>query len=162
MSTIKILLVDDREDNLMSIEAIFASHDYQFVRANSGRQALKILLKEQDFNLILMDVKMPGLSGFETASLIYEREKLKDIPIIFITAHSYNDESVYEGYKAGAVDYIYKPIKPELLKAKVAVFVDLHKKTQALMESEEVLKDISANLENEINERRHSDRKSVV
>lgn len=157
MSTIKILLVDDREDNLMSIEAIFASHDYQFVRANSGRQALKILLKDQDFNLILMDVKMPGLSGFETASLIFEREKLKDIPIIFITAHSYNDESVYEGYKAGAVDYIYKPIKPELLKAKVAVFVDLHKKTQALMESEVTLKDINTNLKNEINERRHSE-----
>jgi signal transduction histidine kinase len=157
MATIKILLVDDREDNLLSIEAIFASHDYRFVKANSGRQALKILLKEQDFNLILMDVKMPGLSGFETASLIYEREKLRDIPIIFITAHSYNDETIYEGYKAGAVDYIYKPIKPELLKAKVSVFVDLHKKTQALMESEIVLKDINTNLENEINERRYSE-----
>src|SRR5687767_9700444 len=111
MSDIKILIVDDREDNLLSIEAIFALDNYQFIKANSGRQALKILLKDQDFNLILMDVKMPGLSGFETASLIYEREKLKEIPIIFITAHSYSDETIYEGYKAGAVDYIYKPIK---------------------------------------------------
>jgi len=112
MSTIKILLVDDREDNLMSIETILNSSEYQIVKANSGRHALQILLKEQDFSLILMDVKMPGLSGFETASLIYEREKLKKIPIIFITAHSYSDENVYQGYKAGAVDYIYKPIKP--------------------------------------------------
>src|SRR5579862_7566885 len=104
MSNIKILLVDDREDNLLSIEAILASDDYHIVKANSGRQALQILLKEQDFSLILMDLKMPGLSGFETASLIYEREKLKKIPIIFITAHSYSDESIYEGYKAGAVD----------------------------------------------------------
>src|SRR5436853_645204 len=124
MSDVKILLVDDRADNLVSIETILGSQGYQFVKANSGREALKILLKEQDFTIILMDVKMPGLSGFETASLIYEREKLKKIPIIFITAHSYNDEIIYEGYKTGAVDYIYKPIKPELLKAKVAVFID--------------------------------------
>src|SRR5437867_3902158 len=119
MSEVKILLVDDRADNLISIESILSSQGYHFVKANSGRDALKVLLKEQDFTLILMDVKMPGLSGFETASLIYEREKLRNIPIIFITAYSYSDEKVYEGYKTGAVDYIYKPIKPQLLKAKV-------------------------------------------
>src|SRR6478672_8700356 len=79
----KILLVDDRDDNLMSIEAILTPDNYNLVKANSGRQALKILLQEYDFALILMDVQMPNLNGFETASLIYEREKLRHIPIIF-------------------------------------------------------------------------------
>ena len=87
----KILLVDDREDNLLSIEAILAPDGYQFFRAYSGLQALKILLNEFDFAMILMDVKMPVLSGFETATLIYEREKLRHIPIIFITANNYGD-----------------------------------------------------------------------
>lgn len=140
MSEIKILLVDDREDNLVSIEAILASDGYDFVRARSGREALKILLTHQDFHLILMDVKMPGLSGVETAALIYERDKLKDIPIIFITAFSYNEENIYEGYKAGAVDYIYKPINPQLLKAKVAVFVDIYKKNLELKRLNSTLK----------------------
>src|ERR1044071_1229187 len=100
----KILLVDDREDNLLSIETILESGGYQFVKASSGRQALKILLNEFDFALILMDVKMPNLNGFETAALIYEREKLKHIPIIFITAHNYGDENIYKGYRPCAVD----------------------------------------------------------
>src|SRR5215217_4085737 len=112
----KILLVDDREDNLLSIETILAPAGYTFVKALSGREALKILLHEYDFALILMDVKMPNLGGFETASLIYERDKLRHIPIIFITAHSYDAENVFLGYKAGAVDYIYKPINPDLLR----------------------------------------------
>ncbi len=157
MPEIKILLVDDREDNLLSIESIFAMDDYHIVKANSGRQALQILLKDQSFNLILMDVKMPGLSGFETASLIYERDKLKNIPIIFITAHSYNEQSVYEGYRTGAVDYIYKPIRPELLRSKVAVFVDLYKKTQALVSQEMELRAINKNLEKEVKERKQSE-----
>src|SRR6201995_1173208 len=112
----KILLVDDREDNLMSIEAILGTDGYQFVKANSGRNALKILLTAFDFALILMDVKMPNLNGFETAELIYEREKLKHIPIIFITANNFGDENIFKGYRSGAVDYIYKPINPELLR----------------------------------------------
>src|ERR1044072_8795687 len=121
----KILLVDDREDNLLSIESILEPEGYVFMKALSGREALKVLLNEYDFALILMDVQMPNLSGFETASLIYEREKLRHIPIIFITANSYSDEHIFRGYKAGAVDYIYKPINPILLKAKVSVFVEL-------------------------------------
>src|SRR5947207_4189877 len=129
----KILLVDDREDNLMSMEAILAPDDYLFVKANSGRQVLKILLTEVDFALILMDVQMPNLNGFETAALIYEREKLKHIPIIFITAHNYGEENVYKGYRAGAVDYIYKPINADLLRAKVGVFVELYQKNHRLM-----------------------------
>src|SRR6266545_282826 len=124
----KILLVDDREDNLMSMEAILAPDEYLFVKANSGRQALKILLTEIDFALILMDVKMPNLNGFETAALIYEREKLKHIPIIFITANNYGEENIFKGYRMGAVDYIYKPINADLLRAKVGVLVDLYRK----------------------------------
>ncbi len=102
---IKILLVDDREDNLTSMQAVLEKDGYTFRRANSGQQALKILLHEFDFTLILMDVLMPNLNGFETATLIYERERLKHIPIIFITANN-NDNNAFKGYLAGAVDYI--------------------------------------------------------
>jgi signal transduction histidine kinase len=153
----KILLVDDREDNLMSIEAILGTDGYQFVKANSGRQALKVLLTEFDFALILMDVKMPNLNGFETAELIYEREKLKHIPIIFITANNFGDENIFKGYRSGAVDYIYKPINPELLRAKVSVFIDLYKKNHKLLQQEQTLKNINKSLESEINERKNSE-----
>jgi len=155
----KILLVDDREDNLMSIEAILGTDGYNFVKANSGRQALKILLTEFDFALILMDVKMPNLNGFETAELIYEREKLKHIPIIFITANNFGDENIFKGYRSGAVDYIYKPINPELLRAKVGVFVDLYRKNHKLLLQEQTLKSINKSLESEINERKASEEK---
>lgn len=153
----KILLVDDREDNLISMEAILGTTHYRFEKANSGRQALKILLKEYDFALILMDVKMPGLNGFETAELIYERERLKNIPIIFITAHNYDEENIFKGYRAGAVDYIYKPVNPELLTAKVGVFVDLYQKNQKLILQEEKLIEINRSLKNEIKERKISE-----
>lgn len=155
----KILLVDDRDDNLFSLETILEADGYQFVKANSGRQALKILLNEFDFALILMDVKMPNLNGFETAALIYEREKLKHIPIIFITANNYGEENIFKGYRSGAVDYIFKPINPELLRAKVAVFIDLYKKNHQLLMQEEKLKAINKNLENEIRERKNSEEK---
>jgi signal transduction histidine kinase len=153
----KILLVDDREDNLLSIETILEPGGYQFVKANSGRQALKILLSEIDFALILMDVKMPNLNGFETASLIYEREKLRHIPIIFITAHTHDEDNIFRGYQAGAVDYIYKPINPDLLRAKVSVFVELYRKTHQLMVQEQKLIAINKSLENEIHERKNSE-----
>lgn len=155
----KILLVDDREDNLMSIEAILGTDGYQFVKANSGRQALKILLSEFDFAIILMDVKMPNLNGFETAELIYEREKLKHIPIIFITANNFGEENIFKGYRSGAVDYIYKPINPDLLRAKVNVFIDLYKKNHKLMLQEQTLKTINNSLQSEINERKASEEK---
>jgi signal transduction histidine kinase len=150
---IKILLVDDREDNLFSIEAVLEQNGYTFVRANSGRQALKILLKEQDFSLILMDVQMPDLDGFETASLIYDREKLRHIPIIFITAFDYGEDTMYKGYQSGAVDYIFKPINPALLKAKVSVFIELYKKNHQLMAQEQRLKAINNELEERVKER---------
>lgn len=155
----KILLVDDRDDNLMSIESILQPDGYEIIKANSGRQALKILLSRFDFALILMDVQMPNLNGFETASLIYEREKLRHIPIIFITAHDYGDENVFKGYKSGAVDFIYKPINPDFLRMKVSVFVDLYRKTHQLIAQEQKLIAINKSLENEINERKHSEEK---
>lgn len=155
----KILLVDDREDNLLAIETIFEPDGYRFVKANSGRQALKILLQEFDFALILMDVKMPNLNGFETASLIYERDKLKHIPIIFITANNFGDENLYRGYQAGAIDYIYKPIKPEVLRAKVSVLIDLYKKNRQLLAQEQRLVAINKSLEMEIKERKTSEDK---
>src|SRR5215204_375488 len=153
----KILLVDDREDNLLSIETILEPDGYKFSKANSGRDALKILLKEFDFALILMDVKMPNMNGFETAALIYEREKLKHIPIIFITANNYGEENIFKGYRAGAVDYIYKPVNPDLLRAKVSVFVDLYRKNHRLIAQEQKLVAINKNLENEISERKASE-----
>lgn len=155
----KILLVDDREDNLLSIETIFEPDGYQFVKANSGRQALKILLTEYDFALILMDVKMPNLNGFETASLIYEREKLKHIPIIFITANNFGDENIFKGYQSGAVDYIYKPINPDVLRAKVSVLIDLYRKNRQLLAQEQRLVAINKSLELEIKERKSSEEK---
>jgi signal transduction histidine kinase len=157
----KILLVDDREDNLFSLETILEADGYQFVKANSGRQALKVLLTDFDFALILMDVKMPNLNGFETAALIYEREKLKHIPIIFITANNYGEENIFKGYRSGAVDYIFKPINPELLRAKVSVYIELYKKNHQLLLQEEKLKSINKNLETEIKERKYSEEKII-
>ncbi len=159
MQPTKILLVDDREDNLMSIEAILGPDGYAFYRANSGTEALKILLSETDFALILMDVKMPVLNGFETASLIYERERLKSIPIIFITANNYGDDNVYKGYQAGGIDYILKPINPQILRAKVSVFVNLYRAKQLLIDQEKKLKAINDILNTEIKDRKISEEK---
>lgn len=158
---IKILLVDDKENNLLSMESIFERDGYQLTRANSGKEALKILLKEHDFTLILMDVEMPDINGFEAATMIYQRDKLQHIPIIFITAHSYGDENIFKGYKAGAVDYIYKPIQSELLRAKVAVFVDLYRKNHQLMMQEQKLKAINKSLEIEVKDRIASEEKVI-
>jgi response regulator RpfG family c-di-GMP phosphodiesterase len=155
----KILLVDDREDNLLSMESILETDGYRFVKATSGRDVLKILLTDFDFALVLMDVKMPNLNGFETAALIYEREKLRHIPIIFITANNYGDEYVFKGYRTGAVDYIYKPVNPGLLRAKVSVFIDLYRKNQRLILQEQKLVAINKSLELEVSERKSSEQK---
>lgn len=157
----KILIVDDREDNLLSMESLLELDGYQVVKAASGRQVLKILLTDFDFALILMDVQMPNLNGFETASLIYERERLRHIPIIFITANNYGDENIFRGYRAGAVDYIYKPVNPDLLRAKVGVFVDLYRKNHRLLAQEQKLVAINKNLEMEISERKASEEKVI-
>jgi len=156
---VKILIVDDKENNLLSMESILWKDGYDIVRANSGKEALKILLKDFDFTLILMDVEMPDLNGFDTATMIYQREKLRHIPIIFITAHSYGDENLFKGYRAGAVDYIYKPIQADLLRAKVFVFVELYKKNHQLVQQEQKLIAINRSLEIEIKDRIASEEK---
>jgi len=158
-SDIKLLVVDDREDNLYSIEAILESEGYIIKTANSGRSALRTLLKEEDFTLILMDVQMPGLNGFETATLIYDRDRLKHIPIIFITANDHGEDSVFKGYQMGGVDYIYKPINPALLRAKVAVFAELFKKNHELRVQEQKLVAANRLLGKEIEERIQSENK---
>jgi len=143
---VKILLVDDNDNNLMSMEVALEAGSYVFYKATSGREALRILLKEDDFSLILLDVKMPTMDGYETADLIYQRDKLKHIPIIFITAHDYEEDAMFKGYQAGAVDFIRKPFNVEILRSKVAVFAELHKKNQLLRRQEEKLHSVNSDL----------------
>ncbi len=143
---IKVLLVDDNENNLTSLELVLENEGYIFFKATSGKEALRILLKEEDFSLILLDVQMPIMDGYETAELIYQRDKLKHIPIVFFTAQDYEEESMYRGYKAGAADFIRKPFKPELLRYKVAIFAELHRKNQLLRKQEEKLRLINEDL----------------
>ncbi|NEW80025.1 MAG: response regulator, partial [Gelidibacter sp.] len=137
---VKILLVDDLPQNLFALEIILSNKNYLCVKANSGNEALKILLHQQDFALILIDVQMPEMDGFETVELIREVETLKHVPIIFLTASMDNSSHIFKGYQTGAVDYMIKPLIPEILKAKVAVFVDLYLKNQELLAQKEQLK----------------------
>jgi PAS domain S-box-containing protein len=122
---VDILIVDDRPENLLALEAILEPLHQRLVRASSGEEALRRLL-EREFALILLDVQMPGMNGFETARLIKSRERTKYIPIIFLTAISKEEAYVFEGYSVGAVDYLFKPFQPEILRSKVAAFVDLY------------------------------------
>ena len=140
---VKILMVDDRAENLFALEVILSNENYLCVKASSGTEALKILRREQGFALILMDVQMPVMDGFETIKLICQIEKLKHVPIIFLTASMDTSENIFKGYQAGAVDYMIKPFSPEILKAKVAVFVDLYKKTQKLLVQKEQIKKLN-------------------
>ncbi|HEX8236860.1 MAG TPA: ATP-binding protein [Abditibacteriaceae bacterium] len=126
---VNILLVDDRPENLLALEAILEPLGQNLVRAHSGQEALKHLLRE-DFAVILLDVQMPGIDGFETAALIKERDRTRHIPIIFVTAISKDERYIFQGYSAGAVDYISKPFNPDILKSKVSVFVELFKKNE--------------------------------
>lgn len=143
---VKILLVDDNENNLLSIEASLDTEKYIFYRAMSGKEALRILLKEEDFTLILLDVMMPIMDGYETAELIYQRDKLKHIPIIFVTAHDYEEAAVFKGYKAGAVDFIRKPFNPDILRSKIAVFAELYRKNEQLRQQEVKLQQVNSEL----------------
>src|SRR4051794_16685425 len=140
----KILLVDDRNDNLVAMQAVLAPLECEIATASSGEAALKALL-QGDYAVILLDVQMPGLDGFETAQLIKERERTRDIPIIFVTAISTEPPHIHRGYAAGAVDYLFKPYDPEVLRAKVSVFLALHEATRALSESEELWRSIFEN-----------------
>ncbi|MGI5492871.1 response regulator [Microtetraspora malaysiensis] len=136
----KILLVDDREENLIALEAILSSLDLIPVRARSGEEALKALLGNE-FALILLDVRMPGMDGFETAAHIKRRERTRNIPIIFLTVVDSAPDYAFRGYAAGAVDYLTKPFDPWVLRAKVAVFVELYYMNQRLTEQAALLRD---------------------
>jgi len=143
---INILLVDDRKEDLLSMEVILANTEYRFYKASSGREALRILLKDKDFAIILIDVQMPQLDGYETTALIRESESFKHIPIIFLTANNDKPDNIFAGYQAGAVDYMIKPVIPEILRAKVAAFAELHRKTKELQIQKEELEQRSLEL----------------
>jgi len=149
---VKILLVDDKKENLLSLSLALENKGYSFVEASSGKEALKILLKEQDFAIILMDVQMPELTGLETAEMIRQSDKLKSIPIIFLTAGNNTADNIFNGYKAGAVDYMFKPYIADVLRAKVDVFVDLYRKKQELVFHRERLEILNMQLEQRSND----------
>ncbi|MEH2371644.1 hybrid sensor histidine kinase/response regulator [Nostoc sp.] len=128
---VNILLVDDKLENLLALEAILEKLGENLVRATSGEEALRCLL-HQDFAVILLDVQMPGMDGFETATLIRNRGRSRHTPIIFLTAFSTSDQMLFKGYALGAVDYLLKPLDPNILTSKVIVFVELFKKTEAV------------------------------
>ncbi len=138
-SKVDILLVDDRPEGLLALEAVLARADYNLVRAGSGEEALAKVLTH-DFSVILMDVQMPGLDGLETVALIKQREKSKSIPVIFMTANNKDLSFVHRGYIAGAVDYIFKPIDSEILRSKISVFVELHQQREQLKHQAELLR----------------------
>ncbi|RBQ21408.1 response regulator [Spongiactinospora rosea] len=136
----KILLVDDREENLIALEAILSSLDIVPVRARSGEEALKALLSTE-FALILLDVRMPGMDGFETAAHIKRRERTRNIPIIFLTVVDSAPDYAFRGYAAGAVDYLTKPFDPWVLRAKVSVFVELYTMNRRMTEQAALLRE---------------------
>jgi len=143
---INILLVDDNEGNLLALEAILAAPDRNLVRASSGDEALRYLL-DHDSAVILLDVYMPGIDGLETAALIRGRERSRDIPIIFLTADNAGSALLSKGYSLGAVDYILKPVEPSILRSKVAVFVELFKKTEEVKRQAALLREKNVELE---------------
>lgn len=154
---VQILLVDDRPENLLALEALLKPLGHTLVRATSGREALKILLNH-DFAVILLDVQMPGIDGFETAELIRGRERSQNTPIVFLTAVNTSEHHVFRGYEVGAVDYLLKPIVPAILLSKVSVFVDLYKKNQKVSQQAAQLERTVAELEREIERRQETER----
>lgn len=128
---INILLIDDKPENLLALEAILQDLALNIYKANSGNEGLALLL-EHEFALVLMDVQMPEMDGFETARLMRGLEKTRQIPIIFITAINKDEKYIFQGYETGAVDYLFKPVEPEILTSKVKVFMDLHRQQKQL------------------------------
>jgi len=141
----KILLVDDEPKSLFALQELLSTLGQNLMIAQSGEEALRLALKN-DFAVILLDVRMPGIDGFETARLIRSRERSRLTPIIFLTAAADEMGSMFRGYEVGAVDYLQKPVVPEILKSKVAVFVELHRKSERLKESEDKLRRLAAHL----------------
>jgi PAS domain S-box-containing protein len=138
-SKVNILLVDDRPDKLLALEAVLSNLGQNLVKAHSGKEALKLLLK-QDFAVILLDVSMPVMDGFETAAMVRQRSTSEHTPIIFVTSHNDSENHIARGYSLGAVDYILSPIVPSVLKSKVSVFVDLYKQTEQIKQQAEQLR----------------------
>lgn len=130
-----ILLVDDREDNLLALEAVLSTLEVPLVKARSGEEAMKALLREE-FALVLLDVLMPGMDGFETAAHIKSLDQTRDVPIIFLSGAESAAEAGYafRGYASGAADYLTKPFDPWMLRTKVSVFLDLHRKNRQLQQ----------------------------
>src|SRR5690349_23197528 len=135
---VKILLVDDTPENLISLEAALDGLGQELVLANSGTEALRHLLAD-DFAAILLDVKMPEMDGFQTAEMIRSRRRSRHTPILFLTAYK-SDEHLFRGYDLGAVDFLFKPIVPEVLRSKVAVFVELGRSSAKLKEQADTLR----------------------
>ncbi|MBN1209820.1 MAG: GAF domain-containing protein [Myxococcaceae bacterium] len=134
-----VLLVDDNPANLIALEAILVPLQVRLIKASSGEQALRLLLSEE-FAVILLDVQMVGLDGYETAALIKQRERTRNIPIIFLTAYGSNEADVKAGYAHGAVDYLQKPYSPDVLRSKVAVFIELFRAQQQVRHQAELLR----------------------
>ncbi len=139
-----ILIVDDMEENLVALEAVLGSLTQKVVRARSGEEALKAMLREE-FAVVLIDVLMPGMNGFETAANIKGLDQTKDVPIILLTGASVDPNYAYRGYTVGAADFLIKPFDPWLLRTKVNVFLDLHRKNRQLAAQAEQLKRLLTN-----------------
>ncbi|HUF65105.1 MAG TPA: ATP-binding protein [Gemmatimonadaceae bacterium] len=137
---VNILLVDDRAENLRVLEAILEPLGQTLIHASSGEEALRELLL-RDFAVILLDVQMPGMNGLETARYVKSRPRTRTIPIIFLTAINQDDSHVFRAYEVGAVDYLFKPFDPEILRSKVSVFVDLWRQQQQIKRQEETIRE---------------------
>jgi signal transduction histidine kinase len=151
-TVIDILLVDDEPLNLSALEVILANPGYRLWRALDADSALRILLAHE-IAAVVLDVRMPMVSGFELARIIKSSKKYQQVPIIFLTAHLFDDQDIIAGYGAGAADYLSKPVNPEILRYKVAVYAELFRKTRALAEANDRLADLNANLAQRVEDR---------
>ncbi len=151
-SAVDVLLVDDRPENLLALESLLENSELNLIKASSGMEALALLLRH-DVALVLLDVQMPEMDGFETAELMRSRPKTRHIPIIFVTAISKEQGHVFKGYESGAVDYLFKPIDPLILKCKVKIFVDLFRQKRALEEASREFEQLNRELERLVEEK---------
>jgi two-component system sensor histidine kinase/response regulator len=153
---VSILMVDDTPENLVALEAVLSELGQRLVKVNSGQEALRMLLREE-FAVILLDVNMPGMNGFETAALIRQRKHSEHVPIIFVSAISVTETHMFKGYSLGAVDYIFTPVNAEVLRSKVSVFVELVKKSEAVKEQARQLREANEVLKTEIATRKKAE-----
>jgi two-component system sensor histidine kinase/response regulator len=153
---VSILIVDDTPENLIALEAVLVDLGQRLVKVTSGEEALRMLLREE-FAVILLDVNMPGMNGFETAALIRQRKQTEHVPIIFVSAISTTDTHMFKGYSLGAVDYIFTPVNAEVLRSKVSVFVELVKKSAAVRKQAAQLQEANEILRNEVTTRKKTE-----